>query len=384
MKIGIVTHWMAVDNYGGMLQSYALQRYLRNLGHDAYLIRFFIDKKKQQSLSVRIKESLKVWLIRFNLFPNSIEIKKEQQNRKLWIAKRKFDEFRSKYIALSPKVYNSIYELKNNPPEADIYITGSDQVWAGDLNNPNIWIFYLDFGDETAKRLSYAASFGFSYFPGKDEEKFKELLSVFNAISVREANGVDICQKFGFEATRCVDSTFLLKKEQYISIMSPRKHNETYAFFYTVNVSTPSEIYWNELRDYLSSHGIESVVTTGSGYYSAGEIFDNALYDYATVEEWISNIYYSKVVITSSFHGIAFSIILNKDFVYLPLKGTAGGGNNRIVDLLGLLGLEDRQAHSFEDVKTLLNKKIDYNSVDTQKYQQLIVQSNAYLEAFLG
>lgn len=384
MKIGIVTHWMAVDNYGGMLQSYALQRYLRNLGHDAYLIRFFIDKKKQQSLSVRIKESLKVWLIRFNLFPNSIEIKKEQQNRKLWIAKRKFDEFRSKYIALSPKVYNSIYELKNNPPEADIYITGSDQVWAGDLNNPNIWIFYLDFGDETAKRLSYAASFGFSYFPGKDEEKFKELLSVFNAISVREANGVDICQKFGFEATRCVDSTFLLKKEQYISIMSPRKHNETYAFFYTVNVSTPSEIYWNELRDYLSSHGIESVVTTGSGYYSAGEIFDNALYDYATVEEWISNIYYSKVVITSSFHGIAFSIILNKDFVYLPLKGTAGGGNNRIVDLLGLLGLEDRQAHSFEDVKTLLNKKIDYKSVDTQKYQQLIVQSNAYLEAFLG
>ena len=384
MKIGIVTHWMAVDNYGGMLQSYALQRYLRNLGHDAYLIRFFIDKKKQQSLSVRIKESLKVWLIRFNLFPNSIEIKKEQQNRKLWIAKRKFDEFRSKYIALSPKVYNSIYELKNNPPEADIYITGSDQVWAGDLNNPNIWIFYLDFGDETAKRLSYAASFGFSYFPGKDEEKFKELLSVFNAISVREANGVDICQKFGFEATRCVDSTFLLKKEQYISIMSPRKHSETYAFFYTVNVSIPDEIYWNELRDYLSSQGIESVVTTGSGYYSAGEIFDNALYDYATVEEWISNIYYSKVVITSSFHGIAFSIILNKDFVYLPLKGTAGGGNNRIVDLLGLLGLEDRQAHSFEDVKTLLNKKIDYKSVDTQKYQQLIVQSNAYLEAFLG
>lgn len=384
MKIGIVTHWMAVDNYGGMLQSYALQRYLRNLGHDAYVIRFFIDKKKQQSLFVRIKELLKVWLIRFNLFPNSIEIKKEQQNKKQWIAKRKFDEFRNKYIALSPKVYNSIYELKNNPPEADIYITGSDQVWAGDLNNPNIWIFYLDFGDETAKRLSYAASFGFSYFPGKDEEKFKELLSVFNAISVREANGVDICQKFGFEATRCVDSTFLLKKEQYISIMSPRKHNETYAFFYTVNVSTPSEIYWNELRDYLSSHGIESVVTTGSGYYSAGEIFDNALYDYATVEEWISNIYYSKVVITSSFHGIAFSIILNKDFVYLPLKGTAGGGNNRIVDLLGLLGLEDRQAHSFEDVKTLLNIKIDYNSVDTQKYQQLIVQSNAYLEAFLG
>ena len=384
MKIGIVTHWMAVDNYGGMLQSYALQRYLRNLGHDAYLIRFFIDKKKQQSLSVRIKESLKVWLIRFNLFPNSIEIKKEQQNRKLWIAKRKFDEFRSKYIALSPKVYNSIYELKNNPPEADIYITGSDQVWAGDLNNPNIWIFYLDFGDETAKRLSYAASFGFSYFPGKDEEKFKELLNSFDAISVREANGVDICKKFGFEVSRCVDSTFLLKKEQYISIMSPRKHNETYAFFYTVNVSTPGEIYWNVLRDYLSSHGIESVVTTGSGYYSAGEIFDNALYDYATVEEWISNIYYSKVVITSSFHGIAFSIILNKDFVYLPLKGTAGGGNNRIVDLLGLLGLEDRQAHSFEDVKTLLNKKIDYNSVDTQKYQQLIVQSNAYLEAFLG
>ena len=384
MKIGIVTHWMAVDNYGGMLQSYALQRYLRNLGHDAYLIRFYIDKKNQQSHSVRIKSALKELLISLNVFPNARDIKKENRIRQERSKRRRFDEFRNNNIALSPKVYKSLYEIKNDPPEADLYITGSDQVWAGDLNNPNIWIFYLDFGGKNVKRISYAASFGFSYFPGKNVDKFKELLSGFNAISVREANGIDICKKYGFDATRCVDSTFLINKEQYISIMSPRKHNEEYVFFYTVNVSTPDEIYWKELREYLSSQGKKCVVTTGSGYLRAEEIFENAIYDYATVEEWISNIFFSDVVITSSFHGIAFSLILHKDFIYLPLKGTAGGGNNRIVDLLSLLGLDKRQAQSFEEVKELINDKIDYNSINSQKYQQLINQSESYLGAFLG
>ena len=384
MKIGIVTHWMAVDNYGGMLQSYALQRYLRNLGHDAYLIRFYIDKKNQQSFSVKIKSVLKALLISLNVFPNAKKIKRENRITQERVKIRRFDEFRNKYIALSPKVYNSIYEIKNDPPEADIYITGSDQVWAGDLNNPNIWIFYLDFGGENIKRISYAASFGFSYFPGKNEEKFKELLSSFSAISVREANGIDICKKYGFDATRCVDSTFLLNKEQYISIMSPRKHNKAYAFFYTVNVSTTDEIYWNELSEYLCSLGKKCVITTGSGYRRAEELFYKAVYDYATVEEWLSNIFYSDVVITSSFHGIAFSLILNKDFIYLPLKGTAGAGNNRIVDLLSLVGLETRQANSIEDVKRLLNEKIDYNHINCQKYQQLITQSKAYLDVFLG
>ena len=380
MKIGIITHWNAKDNYGGILQTYALQRYLRNLGHEAYVIRFIRARKKANIVSSfrRCLSQIKHFIL------NNEEQRKKHKQQQEWLESRCFDVFRGKYISLSKRIYRNLQDIRATPPQADLYITGSDQVWAGDLTNPNEWIFYLAFGDNKVKRISYAASFGFSYFPGKDEEKFKELLSDFNAISVREANGIDICQKYGFDATRCVDSTFLLKKEQYTSIMSPRKHNEAYAFFYTVNVSTPDEIYWNDLREYLLSQGKKCVVTTGTGYKHAEEIFNNAIYDYATVEEWISNIYYSDVVITASFHGIAFSLILNKDFIYLPLKGIAGGGNNRIVDLLSLVGLEKRQAKSFKEVKELMNEKIDYNHINNRQFQQLLNQSKTYLGAFLG
>ena len=379
MKIGIVTHWMAVDNYGGMLQSYALQRYLRNLGHDAYLIRFFIDNKSQQSLIVRIKSALKSLMITLNLFPHANEIKQEERIRKEWIKKRKFDVFRNKHINLSDKIYYSLSDIQKNPPEADVYITGSDQVWAGDLNNPNIWIFYLDFGTANSKRVSYAASFGFSSFPGKDISKFKELLGRFDMISVREKSGVDICKENGFDAVRCIDSTMLLNMNDYLSLMAPKKHDERFAFFYTVNVSSPEEIYWTTICDYLNKKYIKSVVTTGNGYNKAREIFDGALYDYATVEEWLSNIYYSDVVLTASFHGIVFSILLQKNFIYLPLQGRAGGGNNRVMDLLESANLNNRIARSAEETIKLIEQDIDYSNLDNSLLVDLINNSKQFI-----
>lgn len=379
MRIGIVTHWMAEDNYGGMLQSFALQRYLRELGHDAFLIRFFIKNTSQKSLSVRGKTFLKELLINLNLYPKAKEIKKEKRNNKEWINKRNFDEFRTKNIALSPHVYYSLDDIQNNPPEADMYITGSDQVWAGDLNNPNIWIFYLAFGSQKIKRISYAASFGFSYFPGKNVEKFKELLSQLDMISVREKSGVDICRENGFDAVRCIDSTLLLDKDVYKSLMTPQKYKGHYAYFYTVNVSSPEEIYWPAFQKKLSEKGTTSVVTTGKGYTQAKEIFEGACYDYATVEEWLSDIYYSDVVITASFHGIVFSIILQKDFIYMPLQGRAGGGNNRVIDLLESAKLSNRIAQSAEGALQLLEQTIDYTNLDDSALSKLIVESKEFL-----
>lgn len=383
MKIGIVTHWMAEDNYGGMLQSYALQRYLRNQGHDAFLIRFFINNSSNKSITVRIKTLLKELLIYFNLFPNAQEIKKERFNYKEWIKLRNFDDFRSNHIALSSNVYFSLKEIQKNPPIADMYITGSDQVWAGDLNNPNIWIFYLAFGSQKVKRISYAASFGFSFFPGKNIDKFKELLGTFDMISVREKSGVEICKKNGFNAARCIDSTFLLNREAYISLMAPQKHQGHYAYFYTVNVSSPEEIYWSDIQGELCKKGVSSVVTTGRGYSQAKEIFNDAYYDYASVEEWLSNIYYSDVVFTASFHGIAFSLILQKDFIYLPLKGRAGGGNNRVLDLLESANLSNRIAYTSGDAITLLEEKIDYTQLDRSLLINLIDDSKKYIDSAL-
>lgn len=378
MRIGIVTHWMSVDNYGGMLQTFALQRYLCDLGHDAYIIRFYISGPSNIPQMVRkIGQSLKI--IKSYLFEGT-EHRYEYHQKKTWNTMRNFDEFRKQYIALTPNSYNSLKEIQNKYPDADLYITGSDQVWACDLTNHNNWIFYLDFGDKKTKRISYAASFGFSYFPGKDEVKFKELLDNFDAISVRETNGKEICKKYGFDAVRSVDSTMLLPPKIYIDMMAPCKHNKQFAFFYSVNVSYPEEIYWRKIKSILDAKNLEIIITTGSGYNSAKEIFEDVTYDYATVEEWLSNIYYSEIVLTASFHGVVFALMLQKDFIYLPLKGKAGEGNNRIIDLLKSVGLESRLVRTAEDLDAILNNHIDYTKLQDAKLQCLVANSCDYLK----
>lgn len=373
MKIGIITHWMAVDNYGGILQSYALQKYLQDLGHDAYIIRFNISTKHG------LKNHLASWVknilcqIQYLVYRNG-----KFSQRKKWIKLRNFADFRNRNIRLSPKLYKSLKDIQSNYPQADLYITGSDQVWAFDLTNSDNWIFYLDFGKPDTKRISYAASFGGATFPGKDETKFRSLLSRFDKISVREINGIDICKAQGFGATRCIDSTLLLNKAKYEALLGSRKYEFPFAYFYTVNISTPEEIYWNEINNILRSKGIISIVTTGSGYKPANEIFDNAVYDYATVEDWLSNIYYSDIVFTASFHGVIFAFIFQKDFVYLPLKKYSSG-NNRIIDFLALVGLHNRMAKSIDDVNTIMQSHIDYKKLNDNNYKKLLFESLAFI-----
>ena len=333
MKIGIITHWKDNDNYGAILQTYALQKYLRNMGHDAYVIRYY-TANGQISFAQKLKNIL---------FNPSIYLRKKQRQQlvmrnKEWNKLRDFDTFRNQNISLSPLVYNGLDDIQKNAPEADLYITGSDQVWCGNLTNRQNWAFFLDFGSNKTKRISYAASFGRSYFPCGDNDKFKELVSRFDAVSIREENGVQMCVDRGIKAIRCLDSTLILDVDYYKELMSDRKHPGRYVYFYTVNVTNKEELYWNRLSVMLKKKGIGTIVTTGSGYKLAEEIYDGAEYDYATVSEWLSNIYYSDMVVTASFHGVAFSILLKKDFIYMPLHGKYSTGNNRVLDLLHING----------------------------------------------
>ena len=127
MKIGILTYWWASDNYGQLLQCYALQRYLRDLGHEAFIIRYNYNNE-----GIRIK--VPVWkralkalnpVIFYKYFERKILRKRILEINKV----REFDVFRSKYISLSNDFYAKYENLSANPPEADVYIVGSDQVW---------------------------------------------------------------------------------------------------------------------------------------------------------------------------------------------------------------------------------------------------------------
>lgn len=376
MKIGIITGG-GPDNYGAVIQAYALQRYLREQGHDAFLISH--DCKVHKTLIGHIKQSVRNALVWIGIWPGAKLEKSKKRKKKEWDKQRSFDTFRKNHIALTSRVYTSLHDIQRHYPEADIYITGSDVVWIVDLLSPNHRINYLDFGIESTKRISYAASFGTSTFPVKDIPLFKKLLSKFTMISVRETNGIEFCKRQGFNALRCVDSTLLLTKEHYISLMSPQKHHEPYAFFYTVNVSSADEIHWAELRNHFADKGLRCVVTTGSGFKPAEELFDGATYDYATIEDWLSNVFYSQIVLTASFHGVAFAVIMHKDFIYLPLTSSNAKGNNRITDFLDSVGLRNRQANTAEEAMDLASQPIDYNDLQNAPLQQLIANSKTFI-----
>lgn len=374
MKIGIITHWKDLDNYGAALQSFALQRYLRDLGHDAFVIRYY-QKAKTPTLAQKLLYVAMHPMVLFDRKKNKAKLSKIPEWNKL----RDFDSFRNQNIALSEKVYNGFQDLKENYPAADIYITGSDQVWGGSLVNDQNRAFFLDFGTDETKRIAYAASFGRGYFPCEDEELFKKLLSRFTAISMREESGVRLLKERGMESIRCLDSTLLLSLDKYLPLVSENIHNFPFAFFYTVNVSNPQEIYWEQIHELLQKKGIESIVTTGSGYLQPEEMFDGAVYDYATVEGWLSNIAHSRLVVTASFHGVVFSFLFKKNFIYMPLKAKSAKGNNRVTDLLESVGLTGRMANDWNDVERLVEEEIDYEVLNDSNFQALLEQSMEFI-----
>lgn len=379
MKIGIVTCWWSKDNYGAILQTYALQKYLRDLGHDAYIIKF--DIYGNTGLS-RLKDYVKYFLYQVGVYKN-ISYRKNLKQRKLenkWNNLRDFDSFRKEFVSMTETTYKGINDVRKNPPEADVYITGSDQVWGVNLATANHQIFYLSFGDQKIQRISYAASFGSKTLPCKDTDLFGSLVSSFNAISVREVGGINILHEYGINAVRCCDSTLLLQSDIYCKLLSKRKYNFDYSYFYTVNVSTPEEILWPEISALFNSLGLRLVVTTGGGYKRAEELFDGAIYDYSKVGEWLSNIYYSTVVVTASFHGIVFSLLFRKNFIYVPLKSSLSKGNDRIFDLLKITKLESRVARTIDDVKSIINSPIDYSSLKFEELDKLVTFSKSFLD----
>ena len=175
MKIGIITYWSSSNNYGQQLQCYAFQRYLISQGHDAFLIRY----QPINSECNKIKKCIKKMGFHFLL---SIFFKKYKLNRKierlnsvnrLLDVRRNFEGFRNSNLRMSASIYRSIEELRNNPPIADVYICGSDQIWNNPLNHKDTAGWYLDFGKEEIKRLAYAVSIGRDIFENEREQFIK-------------------------------------------------------------------------------------------------------------------------------------------------------------------------------------------------------------------
>lgn len=379
MKIGILTFSSTNDNYGQLFQGYALQKYLQLQGHDAYLICYVYQPRWPL-----LKKISKMALV-YPLVKRIMNYKNRQ-----WLMllakkneRRNFETFRKQYIRQSVVSYSRLKELRRHPPIADCYMAGSDQIWSFLSRKKEYSVYFLSFGSETIRRIAYAASFGMTHYPEAFRPRLKRELKRFDHISVREADGIRICEEVGYKAQQVLDPTFLLPVSVYRSFVEklPQFSGE-YAYLYILNVLTASEIEWETLTCVLQERAWQPIFTVSSGCLQAREIFEVDDYYYATPQEWLTRIYYSQVVVTTSFHGVVFSLLFHKNFIFFPLKNKFSVGNNRVYDLLDKVGLSAKIIEDATFIREAIHIPVSWQSVD-DRLQPLKAQSISYLEKAL-
>ena len=370
MKIGILTYWWSNDNYGQLLQCYALQAFLKKNGHNPYFIKYRVQKKKfihylQKALNLHF---FFYWLI------NRSKVQKEQKSHC-----RHFEEFRKKYIKMSELQYSSIDELRKFPPEADAYVVGSDQVWNTYQNKlktikPRIHAYFLDFGNEKVKRLSYSASWGINELGDDFIKEISPLLKKFDYVSVREPSGVKLCQKCGRNDAEWVcDPTLLLSANSYRQIYKSEEINvPSGKFILLYLLKNQCEINIESVYKFGKERGLKVLYVTGNGR------IDDYEKVYPSIPEWLYLVDNAEYVITNSFHCSVFSILFNKRFCVSKLTGNCIQMNDRFNSLFSMVGTGSRFINN--DDFSILDVLYTNNKVTLPENFLRILEGNSHYE----
>lgn len=399
MKIGGITFWWSKNNYGQVLQCYALQKIFLKEGHDPFLIRFGgnpAPKKRTKTyvFALLLRRTLKclnpVALAKYLHSRRERKFARLERSRARAFEaedRRNFDGFRETNIRVSNRRYNSLKELLADPPLADIYAVGSDVVWSTVNDAFGDWhrAMFLDFGSSETARISYAASFGASDFGKEYLSAIAPYLKKFSAVSVRESTGVEICRKAGrTDAVHVLDPTCLLDMDAYLEVAAavPSMREQKCFFFYGLNFDEADDVHYAAQRDFCRSRGCRFVATLSDGMNLAYDRLPGAEYSFDSIPEWLAHYRDSKYVVTNSFHGVVFAVLFEKQFLLLPLKGRYAVLNARPNSFLSALGLS-RRIYEGGDFSAAMDAPIDWASV-REKLSALREQSLEFLRTALA
>lgn len=341
MKIGVISSYACVrafNNYGALLQYYALQVYLRGRGHDVFWIRSILPQSSIHIFLRNLKNYRSLKLV-----------------YKFYKCHKSFIDFQKKFLKVSSREYKGNSDLMVNTPCADLYITGSDQVWGGMLKEN-----YLCFVQDPLKKVAYAASFGRNHLDANQVNVVKPWIKKFKAISVREKSGVQLCESlFGVHAEHLLDPTLLIDASYYPTLNSHKVTNLLYCYF--LNVKSDNEVRIEEIRDFARKLGLS--LRIASCQYS--EIFFKLQeLDMPSPEQWLQNYRDAKYIVTNTFHGTVFSIVFRKQFVTILQSGKSSPQNDRLISLLSMLGLEDRIIMADQSFDITISKPIDWDRIE--------------------
>jgi len=374
MKVGVVT-LHKVLNFGSVLQAYCTCTVVRRFGFEPEIINYMQPRYTVRGAVAAIVGKMfrgaSTWKLPVLIVPGALKV------LSYFIQRRQFEHFVKTYLPVGSGEFSSFEEISRNPPQADIYLTGSDQIWNSEYNNGVDRAHYLDFAPAGRSRISYASSFGKDKIKASDADETMNLLRKYAAIGVREFSGVQIISDLGISgASHVLDPTLLLSREEWareFKLECPPE--EAYLLIYSVERSLDKLVYATA-RKIADSLGLRIVFLSQAAKLGSMSGCDSQRY-FADVVDFVRYFYYANFVVASSFHGTAFSVNFNRQFVsVLPPKYDA-----RLRSLLNVVGLSARIVETEVDLETV-TAPIDYSVVnailETERKKSL-----AYLESNL-
>jgi hypothetical protein len=344
MKIGILTFYFA-HNYGALLQAYALQEYLKSLGHDVTMINY-----RQKNLA----RNFSVFDIKRFVSKNFIILIKRIIVETLLFSRRclryfRFEKFIKANLNLSKEVNG-----KNIPDDFDVYIMGSDQIWNPKITKGFDTIYFGDFSVIKSKKISYAASMETNFLTKEQETFLVSQLKNINKISVRESILANLLQPLTEKYIYTVlDPTLLLDTAYWDKLIEMPPINKKYILIYQVKPSYLTLDIANSMAKQLGAIVLE--VSSIIMYYKIKKNYKQCV----SPALFIGLVKNAACIITTSFHGTVFSMIFKKPFYTIKV----GDRDTRVISLLNSLELSDR---FLSENDSLLFSEIDYTNVDSK------------------
>lgn len=331
--VGIVGWWFA-SNYGSALTYYALGKILEDRGISSIMLQ----------------------ISKINRTPWEPETKKTV-------------DFISKYFPISDN-----RPIENNPTYNDLcdtFMLGSDQLWTKPYIDLLGYTFFLDFVDNSKKKIAYSTSFGNATFNGTKEqnEYIHQLLQAFDYISVREQSGIEACKTaFGLDVKRDLDPVFLCDISHYDKLADScgkLEPDDNYILSYILDVTEEKQKAIQYVAKKLNAR-IISILDMKSVKKQKGDWHIGDLKEDASIEEFIYYIKHCKMLITDSHHGACFGMIYNKQLITIP---NARRGLTRFTHLFNLFNMNNRL---LSDVSEIYDKRFLFSNFDYSKFNKIL------------
>lgn len=363
-KVAFITIHVG-SNFGSVLQTIATSETLKHLGHEPLCVNYVpprVAKRNRDREKVNLPRRVFRWIWGLYTYP------------KRRLESKAYGGYLRQHCELSAPIYVDD-AFNSNCTKADVYMTGSDQVW-NVKHNQGIDTHYFFEGIE-GKKISFASSIGNTEISEEEKAAFKKFLSEYSSISVREDSAVELLESLDLKATQLLDPVFMLDDIQWRKFASEKKQiNEPYLLIYTPYNTVDKSVIYRHARRIADKEQLK-VVTFSWTYYRDKEA--DITIRFASPGDFLNLMMNAEYIITNSFHGTAFSINLKKRFwVFLP-----SGFTTRITSVLSRFNLNDRL---IED-----EAPADWNykqPVDTAHIDEVLAEERArsidYLKEAIG